>query len=148
MLLGFLLPFLIGVMGVLQNTMNRRYAVSMGIPMALVFNGIVLFFGALIFYFGLRFIPAKNIPGLYQASESGFAFGWWLFIPGLLGFLIVAIAPWAIESVGATKVFIGVIVAQIFTSILWDYFVESLPVDPMRAAGAALALAGALLAAR
>lgn len=147
MFLSFALSFLIGAFGVLQNTFNRQIATSLGLPFTLIMNGITLFVGSLLLFLILRFLPATAVADLYQEKTiSGFP--WRAFLPGLLGFFIVATAPWAIEKMGATRVFIGIIVAQIVMSLLWDYFAESIPFSTSRLLGAGLALAGAILAAR
>ena len=52
-----------------------------------------------------------------------------------------------LERVGATRVFIGVIAAQLVVSMLWDFYAEGLKISGWRIAGGALALAGSALAA-
>jgi len=148
MLFSLFFPLIIGSFGVLQNTINRKIATTMGLPLALVINNLILLACSILLFFILRFAPAGWAPDIFREKNGLSAFTWVHFLPGLFGFFIIAIAPWAIERAGATRVFIGIIVAQIVVSLLWDFYVESMPVSPSRFAGAALALAGAFLAIR
>ncbi len=148
MIYSLLIPLAMGALGVLQNTVNKKVAMSFGVPLAIALNGVVLVFCAFSFFFLCRWIPESSLPDLFRQKESLSALNWRAFLPGLFGFLIIVCLPSAIEKVGATRVFIGIIVAQIAVSILWDYYAESIPVSPMRVFGALLALAGALIASR
>lgn len=148
MVFSILIPLCIGALGVLQNTINKKAAMSLGVPVAIAVNGVVLGVAALLFLFVVRFVPESSLPDLFRPKAGLETLGWRHLIPGIFGFLIIITAPSAIERVGATRVFIGIIVAQIAVSILWDYYAESLPIPPLRILGAVLALAGALLAAR
>lgn len=148
MLYSLLIPLAIGALGVLQNTVNKKLAESLGAPFAIAINGFVLFCFALLFFVAMRFVPEHALPELFKQKQSLSSVAWKALLPGLFGFLIIISAPSAIEKVGATRVFIGIIVAQIAASILWDYVAESIPASPTRILGAALALLGAILAAR
>ena len=144
----FILPVLVGAASVLQNTLNKRISESMGLALALLINSVVVLVFSAILFIVVRLLPDSSLPELFR--QKG---GWsWsdpkLLIPSFCGFLIIAGAPWAISRIGATKVFILMIVAQILVSLLWDYWAESLPVSPLRLVGAALTLVGALLAVR
>lgn len=138
-------PLLIGGFGVLQNTLNKKIAENIGIPLALIINNLVLLSASLLFFFLLKLLPSESVPPLFQQKSGLSTVGWKILLPGMLGFFIICTAPYAIEKVGATKVFIGIIVAQIVVSMLWDYF-DSFPITTMRIIGALLALFGAILA--
>lgn len=144
--MNFMLPFVIGALGVLQNTINKKFAANPGIPIALLVNSLVMIVLSVGFYFVMRQFP-RNFP-LYQPVENTPSVGLWLLVPGLMGFFIIAACPFALERAGATRVFIAVIAAQIVVSLLWDRYMDAQTIEPQRLAGAALALAGALLAAR
>lgn len=148
MIYSLLIPLAMGALGVLQNTVNKKVSMSFGVPLAIALNGVVLAACAFAFLFATRLAPEGSLPELFRQKESLRSVGLTAFLPGLFGFLIIVCLPSAIEKVGATRVFIGIIVAQIAVSILWDYFAESIPVSPLRIVGALLALAGALVAAR
>ncbi len=148
MLYSLLIPLAMGALGVLQNTVNKKVSMSFGVPLAIAINGVVLAACAFLFLFATRLLPEASLPELFRQRESLKALSFTAILPGIFGFLIIVCLPSAIEKVGATRVFIGIIVAQIAVSILWDYFAESLPISPMRIVGALLALAGALIASR
>jgi uncharacterized membrane protein YdcZ (DUF606 family) len=147
MFVPLFVSFLIGGAGVLQNTFNQRIGNSLGLPLTLLMNSFVLFGSSLLLFLAVRYLPAGAVAELYQ-EKNVTGFPWRALLPGLLGFFIVATAPYTIGKIGATRVFIAVIVAQIVVSLLWDLFAESIPVSPTRLAGAGLALLGAILAAR
>lgn len=146
MIFTLLIPLGIGCLGVLQNTLNKKIAGSIGLPVALVINNLVLLACSLSLYFFLRWQAADSLPEIFR-SKPGHV-GPTILLPGIFGFLIIATAPWAIERVGATRVFIMVIVAQVITSLLWDYWMESASIAPSRVAGAVIAAVGAFLAVR
>lgn len=142
-----ILPALVGAAGVLQNTLNKRLADTMGLALALFVNSVVVLVLSGLLLLAARLAP-QSLPDLFR-DRGGW--GWGdprILLPGLLGFAIITLAPLAIARIGATKVFIVVIVAQIVVSLLWDFYAESIPVSPVRLAGAALTLLGALLAVR
>jgi uncharacterized membrane protein YdcZ (DUF606 family) len=148
MLYALLIPFLIGAFSVWQNTYNRRIAGDMGLPLALVVNNVILLALGLLLYFLVRLYGENSLPEIFQQKGGLAAFTWKCFLPGIFGFFIIAAAPVAIAKVGASRVFIGIIAAQIVFSLLWDSVAESVPVTPLRMLGAFLALAGAFLATR
>jgi len=148
MLHSFVLPLLIGAFGVLQNTLNKKIAGTMGLPLALVINSLVLLACGIGMVFAIRLLPAESVPEMFRAKGGLGEMSAKVLVPGLLGFFIVATAPWAIERAGATRVLIGIIVAQIVVSMLCNFYADGVPLQPTRLAGAALALAGAFLAIR
>jgi uncharacterized membrane protein YdcZ (DUF606 family) len=148
MIFTIALPLAIGCFGVLQNTVNRKIADGLGLPLALVLNNIVLLATSLLLFFALKLFGPEQLPDIFRPRPGLPPFSWYNLIPGLLGFFIIATAPWSIARVGATKVFIMVIMAQIVTSILWDYLAESTMIQPVRLIGAGLVAVGAYLAVR
>ncbi|MGZ3653628.1 MAG: DMT family transporter [Bdellovibrionota bacterium] len=141
-----LLPLILGALGVLQNTLNRRFAPALGLDWALLVNGGVVFACGVLFLFAMRLFPAESLPPMYRPVPGARGFEPYDILPGLFGFFIIAGMPWAIERVGATRVFIGIIAAQLVVSLLWDFYVEGIRVGFWRIAGGALALAGTALA--
>lgn len=143
------IPLMIGVLGVLQNTWNRQISQSLGIPIALIVNNLVLLACSLILFAIIKMLPANSLPNLFYEKEAWLStINWKNLLPGIAGILIIATAPVAIEKAGALKVFLGIIVAQIIMSIIWDYFVEEIPATPLRLAGALVTIIGAFLATR
>lgn len=146
MLFSLVFPLLAGALGVLQNAVNRKLADSLGLPFALVVNSLVLLAASCALYFALRSWPPESLPEIFRPRANWGAPSLPHLLPGLFGFTIITVLPWAIQRVGATRVFIGIVVAQLAVSLLWDVFAENLALSPTRIAGAALALAGALVA--
>jgi uncharacterized membrane protein YdcZ (DUF606 family) len=143
---GILISLVIGALGVLQNTLNKQYSASLGIGLTLLVNGIVVCACGLAFFLALRLIPAASLPELFRPVAAARGIRAYDLLPGLFGFLIIAACPWVIERLGATRVFIAIIAAQLVVSMMWDWSVEGLPPTAWRMAGGALALLGACLA--
>lgn len=137
---------LMGALGVLQNTLNKHYAASLGFGLTLLVNGIVLCACSVAFFLALRAIPAESLPEIFRPVAAARGLRPFDVLPGIFGFLIISSLPWVIERQGATRVFIAIIAAQLVTSMFWDLLVEGASVGGWRAAGAGLALLGALLA--
>jgi uncharacterized membrane protein YdcZ (DUF606 family) len=148
MIFPMILSLVIGAVGVFQNTLNKKLSEVMSLPLALVVNNLILLACSVSLFLAVKFFPEAQLPELLRTKGNWQAGGWKILLPGIFGFFIIAVAPWAIEKAGATKVFIGIIVAQIVASILWDYFAENVPASPIRLAGALLAFLGAILATR
>jgi len=70
---------------------------------------------------------------------------WWYLLPGICGFALVMGIPWAIPRIGATRVFLFVVVGQMIASLVWDLIVEKKTPDIQRLVGAALAIGGLLV---
>lgn len=147
MIVAVTLPLLIGALGVLQNTLNRAFAPGLGLAWVLLVNGAVLLVCGSLFFFALRMVPAESLPSMYRPVQGARAFQIFDILPGLFGFTIIALMPWTIERMGATRVFIGVIASQLVVSMLWDRAVDGQSVSTWRMVGGALALMGAALAA-
>lgn len=142
LLVAFVL--VLGAFGVLQAALNRQVAIASGLPPAVFFNTLVFLAMASLFL-GLSRVAARSAsdgPGLAAS------FRWWWVLPGFLGFCVVAGLPFAIQKIGAARVFVALVASQMATSLVWDAVVEKLPVTGTRLAGAALAVLGVLVASR
>lgn len=140
---AILLPFFLGFAAVLQGGLNRHIATDYGLPGAVLLNNIVLLVAA-----GTLFLVTRSsvgVPELFQDRGAFKSFSWWYVLPGIFGFCLVTGIPWAIVKIGAMRFFVAVVGAQILASVLWDIYVEKLPVGGMRVAGALLAMAGAVM---
>lgn len=130
----FLIPFILGALTVLQAGLNRQIARDWGLTGAVLMNCLVLI------------VAASSIYFLNQEGRIDFTkMKWWFVLPGLMGLSLILGGPYVVAKIGALKLFIGIVAAQLLASILWDLYVEAIAVSPMRIAGAGLALGGALL---
>lgn len=105
MFYSLFIPMMIGGMGVLQNTFNKRFATGLGLPLTLLINNLALLALSLLLLLALRFVPREALPELFKQKVGLHVVNWKYILPGTLGFLIIAAAPYAIDKVGATKVF-------------------------------------------
>jgi transporter family-2 protein len=137
-----LLPLAIGVITVLQGGLNRQLGGAMGLGSAVLLNAAVVMGLAIGLYAWVRAAPA-SAPALFR-GELG-RIEPWMLLPGLFGFSIIAGIPWAISALGASRVFVGIVVAQLVTSMVWDVWVEGRPVTTLRALGVALGVVSVIL---
>jgi len=72
-------------------------------------------------------------------------FKWWYIFPGIMGFMFVAGLPFAIYKVGAVKTTVGLIAAQMTTSVFWDFFVEGISVNLTKGLGIFFALLSVIM---
>lgn len=130
-------PAILGFVVVLQAGLNKKIAAQWGLSTAVLLNAVV--FAILAF--------AVYALGLWktEAAVSTRSFSWWYLIPGALGCVLVFGGPWAITKWGALHTFILVISAQLLASLLWDMYVEDIPVTTLRLAGVGITWVGALL---
>jgi uncharacterized membrane protein YdcZ (DUF606 family) len=148
MIFSLFLPLVAGALTVLQNTINKDVSSKISLQLSLLINNAFVLLLSVVLYLALAKLPADSLPFLFRPKAGLGDFSWRFLAPGLCGFIFITIMPLAVEKAGAVRVVIGLIVAQIIVSMLWDYFAESLPLNFNRIAGAALALAGAILATR
>ncbi len=142
----FLLLY-IGVAAVLQAGFNKEIAKYWGYGGAVFFNSIVLCIASLILIIVVQMLPSQS-SGLIQELKPKWdlsKFSLWFIIPGIMGMSIVLGVPLAISKLGAVKVTVGVIGAQLLASLLWDVYAEGMPVQFTRVLGVTLAFLGALV---
>lgn len=142
------IPFILGVAAVIQGAINKQIAARLGLGQAILLNGLVLLTTALFLYLIIRLFP-QHFPDVFRPRSLDPSIrtplAWWFFVPGLCGFLLVAGIPFLLGEIGAFKVFIGLIVAQLIAGLLWDHWMEGIPINGLRIAGSVLALSGAVL---
>ncbi len=128
------LPLLIGCVGILQGAMNRLISNYIGVTQASVLTNIGSVILCMIFYFIVR-SNAEMFPSLYHIKAPFSTYKWWFIFPPLFGFIIIAGIPYAIANLGAVKVTVGLIAAQMITSVLWDLGVEGIALNAMKLIG-------------
>ena len=129
-----LLPLLIGCFGILQGALNRQVATTVGVAQAALITNI----GTVIICIGFYFLAksfSSIFPELFQIKAPITTYKWWYILPPVFGFMIVAGIPFAIDKLGAVKVTVGLIAAQMVTSILWDILVEGINLNLMKIIG-------------
>lgn len=146
MMLAWFIPVLVGVAVVLQGGFNRQVSEQWGLANTVFVNGIVFLVVSILLWLLARLRPGMLSPEFLPPIDGSSVALWRLILPGVFGVLIVTGLPWAIARLGALGAILIVLVTQLVVSILWDRFVEGLPLHPTRIAGAALALIGAWLA--
>jgi transporter family-2 protein len=146
MILAWLIPVVVGVAVVLQGGFNRQVSQQWGMATTVLVNGVV-FLGVAVLLWAIMKLRPGILPREFLPPEHGGAVAPWRFIlPGVFGVLIVVGLPWAITRLGALGAILILLVTQLVVSMIWDALVEGVPVQPLRVAGTALALAGAWLA--
>lgn len=142
--LYWFIPLTIGCVMVLQGTLNRQMGQAMGLANAVVLNSIIVLAASLVL-FGVTRLWPQAVPPFFSGEFTLAKLAGWMIFPGIFGFCIIAGIPWAISKLGASRVFVAVVVAQIVASMLWDIFVEKQPIGWMRISGATLAVLGVIL---
>jgi Uncharacterized protein conserved in bacteria len=140
-----IVPLLVGASIVLQGGLNRVLAGRIGLAPTVVVNAAV-FAVACGAMWGLSAARPDWFPAGFAPSGERWQPKLWHVVPGLCGAVIVVGVPWAIGSLGATRVFITVVVAQVVGSALWDALVEGAAPSAMRLVGCGIAVAGVALA--
>lgn len=136
---SMLIPLLIGCVGILQGTMNRQVATHIGVAQATLITNAVTVLICIGFY-----LLVKNVPGIFpeffQIKAPLTTYKWWFIFPPIFGFCIIAGMPFAFAKLGAVKVTVILIAAQMATSVVWDIFVEDIGLNLMKFAGIIFAL--------
>lgn len=129
-----LLPIGLGIVGILQGAINRQVSTYIGVAQATLITNVATVFICMAFYLFAKHYSA-SLPPLFQLKAPITTYKWWFIFPPIFGFLIVAGMPYAISELGAVKVTVGLIAAQMVTSVLWDIFVEDINLNFMKIAG-------------
>ncbi len=137
--LTYILPLLVGMAGILQGGINRHMSETLGLVHALLLGNILVLLYTVLLYFGVVKSP-EFFPDFFKVKAHLLTFKWWYIIPSICGFVIVLGIPVGISQLGAVKVTVLIVAAQMVTSILWDIFIEKLPINTMKGAGILLSL--------
>lgn len=129
-----LLPLLLGCIGILQGALNGQISNTIGVTQATLITNLGTVVICLFFYFWVK-AYAHLVPEFFQIKAPLTTYKWWFIFPPLFGFLIIAGMPYAIAKLGAVKVTVGLIAAQMITSVLWDIMVEDISLNAMKFIG-------------
>lgn len=128
------LPLLIGCLGILQGAMNRLVSNYIGVTQASLITNLGSVTICMVFYFVVK-ANTQLFPAFYHIKAPLTTYKWWFAFPPIFGFLIIAGIPFAISQLGAVKVTVGLIAAQMITSVVWDMFVEGIELNTMKIIG-------------
>jgi transporter family-2 protein len=129
-----LLPLFIGCFGILQGAVNRQIATTIGVTQATLITNIGSALLCIFFYFITKSFSSL-FPEFFHIKAPITTYKWWYIFPPIFGFVIVAGIPLAIAKLGAVKVTVGLIAAQMITSIVWDIMVEDISLNLMKSIG-------------
>ena len=139
------IPVIVGAMTVLQGGLNKQLGGSMGLAAAVLLTCAVTTVIGAALYGWVRIAP-DSAPAFFRGDFSLSAMRWWMLVPGLCGFAVVIGIPWAIPQLGAAKVFVGMVAAQLVGSVLWDALIESQAPTKMKLIGVVTTLIGVVIA--
>lgn len=141
------LPLVLGLSTVTQGILNRGVAESWGLVWAVFLNAAFFLVVSVLLLLASHYTP-QYLPEYLRISQfSVDKFKWWFLIPGFCGFCIVICIPWSLQTLGPSKTFVFMIVAQIIFSLLAEKFVFDSNLSVTKVFGAVLAMAGAALVA-
>jgi len=141
-----LLPVVVGTAVVVQAGINRQIADQWGLAAATLLNSAVVMVFALALFALVKAKPELFAEFVRVPEDPGRIVAWRGALAGLLGVTIVFGLPWGFARLGALEVILIVMVAQVVASLVWDWRVEGIGVQPLRVIGALVALGGAALA--
>jgi transporter family-2 protein len=129
-----LLPLMLGCIGILQGTINREVSNHVGVSQAVLITNVGSILFCTGFYFFVKAFSTK-VPDMFHIKAPLTYFRWWFIFPALMGFLIVSGMPYAISELGAVKVTVGLIAAQMVTSVIWDLYVDNIELNLLKGIG-------------
>jgi transporter family-2 protein len=142
-ILFLLIPVLLGVIGLLQGGLNKEIGHIIGVAQATLVGMVITLLIAIVFFYAVKFSPEFFAP-IYHIKAPIFTWRWYFIIPGILGFLIVSLLPWAFLELGAVKATILIVAAQMIFSVFWDISVEKLPINSSKIIGMVFVFIGTL----
>ena len=131
---GIMLPLIVGASVVFQGTINKTFIDNIGLPLAVLINGLVFFIPSVIY---LLLNRNENL------DFSQFQFHWIQLIPGVFGFLIVWLTPMSINVIGPTVTFSFIIASQLILSLAVEFYQTKTPPTFMTLAGVLILALGA-----
>jgi transporter family-2 protein len=141
---AIIIPFALGIVGILQGFLNKQMSMSIGVAHATLITCVITVMISAPFYFVVKYYP-QYFPDFFHVKQNLTFFKGWYWIPGTFGFFIVAGLPFAFAKFGAVKVTVLLIAAQMMASVAWDVLIEKIPVVTQKVIGMILAFASVLL---
>lgn len=141
--LVLLIPIIIGCIGILQGTINKKISDTIGVAQATLVGTIGSLIICIILYLLVKQY-STYFPELFHVKAPFKTYRWWYIFPGIMGVIIVATLPYAFSKLGAVSVTVGLISSQMVTSVLWDYFADGIGVNFSKAVGILFALLSVL----
>ncbi len=140
--LALSLPLLLGCIAILQGSLNKNIINEIGITWMAFLGCAVTMVICTIYFIIAKYFPTI-LPELMKVQD--FKFKNWYIIPGIFGFFFVLVLPIAILKVGAIKTTVGLIAAQMITSVFWDKFVEGYTLSSNKLIGVVLAMVSVIM---
>lgn len=140
----WLLSFLTGAVIVAQGGLNRKITTTWGLSGAILLTSILVLIFSGVFYWLCVAYP-NMFPKSFNPKLDMGSFKWWYIIPSLCGFIIICAIPALIPTIGASNVFLCIVIGQLFFSVLWDLKFEMITPSPQKLIGIGIALLGILI---
>jgi bacterial/archaeal transporter family-2 protein len=134
-----LTAIVLGTAVVLQVSINRQIALRWGLAPAVLLNALVLTAAASLFYVVARLQGGGGF--VLRTDTSLGEMRWWWILPGVFGFALVTLLPWATHNIGFQRVFVALVATQLAASVLWDVIFERIPFSMPVAVAVVLAVA-------
>jgi bacterial/archaeal transporter family-2 protein len=134
-----LTAIVLGIAVVLQVSINRQIALRWGLAPAVLLNALVLTAAASLFYV---FARLQGSGGFVLRTDTSLGeMRWWWILPGVFGFALVTLLPWATHHIGFQRVFVALVATQLAASVLLDIIFERIPFSMPVAVAVVLAVA-------
>ncbi|MEM7589326.1 MAG: DMT family transporter [Myxococcota bacterium] len=140
-------PLTIGLLSVLQNTLNRQMATRWGLADVMLLNILVMLLCSLFLSFLAHHKTAASwLPQIFVAKgQIQNQLSIVNFLPGLFGLAVILGLPYAMTHLSVAQVFVVFMGMQLLTSIGWDFFVDQVRITPLKGLGALLTFFGMIL---
>jgi uncharacterized membrane protein YdcZ (DUF606 family) len=114
-------PLMVGFFVVSQSLLNKLLGQHSGLPIAVLINASVFFLLSIALLILTLKVP-DIFPNFLIPRWTDYQFRWWHLLPGIFGFFLVLITPWAILNLQVGTVFLLSVSTQIILGIAWDLF--------------------------
>ena len=133
--------FLIGAVAVIQGGVNRKITTEWGLSGAIFLNSILVLLVAGLFVWVCQAYPSY-FPQNFTAKFNSSTYRWWYLLPSICGFIIICAIPAFIPKIGASSVFLCMVIGQLIFSLLWDLKFENIAISSQKIIGISIAIIG------